>query len=196
MADKKKKRFIDLEEFAQRHGSDMDHVRQVRDNAAALFDETAKMHKLGNEERFLLLGGALVHDVGYRKNPPRHHKVGRDIIMESGLQNFDDRELRIMACMARYHRRALPDRDHRVYRDLSEADQVLVEKLAALLRVADGLDRSHSRSVQALQVKRTKNSVRLLVKQRQNNPDDIEGAKRKSEWFEVLFGVQLEIIAE
>jgi len=193
MQEKNKKRLKDLEEFAQRYGSDMEHVLQVRDNAAAFFKETEKLHKLGKDERFLLLAGAIVHDIGYRTHPPRHHKVGRDIIMDSGLQNFDERELRILACITRYHRRALPDRQHRVFRDLTEADQALVEKLAAVLRIADGLDRSHKRSVVGMKAKHSKGILRVAVKQRENCSDDLEGGKRKGEWFEILFSVQLAI---
>jgi exopolyphosphatase/guanosine-5'-triphosphate,3'-diphosphate pyrophosphatase len=137
-----------------------------------------------------------LHDTGYSNRPAQHHKGSRDLIVASDIEGFSRRELAVIACVARYHRKALPAKSHSVYADLDAADQALVRKLAAILRIADGLDRSHCASVESISVTQERGVVRIGVKQRAPHPVDIETAVRKGDLFEQTFGVKLEVCAE
>ena len=119
-----------------------DHARQVTRLALELFDGLAPLHGLGARERFLLECAGLLHDVGWIYGQKRHHKAAMTRIMSADLP-FDDRERRLVALVARYHRKALPRNDHPHFGDLDESDQARVRVLAGCLRVADGLDRTH-----------------------------------------------------
>jgi len=184
------------EAFARKHDPELDHAVQVCRNSLALFDVTGDLHGLSDRDRVLLEAAALMHDTGYENRPSQHHKGSRDLILGSKLKGFSGPELKMIACVARYHRKAPPDPSHKIYRDLDPPAQSAVTRMAALLRVADGLDRSHVDSVASLRVERHGSRLRLFVKQRHSNPTDIWGGTRKKQLFEEVFGVELEIEAE
>ena len=125
----------------------------------------------------------------------RHHKHSRDLILGMDLPAFSDREKRIIACVALYHRKANPAADHVVYAGLKKADRRRVEKLAALLRIADGLDRCHEASCKRVTADLAKGTLTIRVEQRGPNPTDIWGAQRKQSLFEEVFGVRVTIEA-
>jgi len=175
---------------------DPDPAHSVHVCALALqfFDATIALHAFGERERSLLQAAALLHDTGHSVDPLRHHKCGRDIILKAKLPGFSRNDLRIVACVARYHRKAHPKAEHKVYADLDDPDKELVRRLAALLRIADGLDRSHTSSARALRFEDTPSAYRVVVTQCAENETDLEGANRKRGLFEESFGKPVEIV--
>ena len=184
------------EAFMRAHDSDPEHALQVCRTSLALFDATRALHKLGPAARRVLAGAALMHDTGFSVDVGRHHKHARDLILNADLEGFSPNEQRMVACVARYHRKAHPAPGHKVYRDLAGRDQAVVRRLSALLRLADGLDRSHAGSTQAVRFRQKGDSAKLYVKQPGTNTTDIWGAERKRELFEQEFELQLEILAD
>jgi exopolyphosphatase/guanosine-5'-triphosphate,3'-diphosphate pyrophosphatase len=175
---------------------DPPHVFQVCRLALRLFDATATLHRLGAKERRILHAAALLHDVGHTIDVLRHHKHARDLILAAKLPGFSDREKEVIACVARYHRKAHPSPGHRLYRDLGRKDRDRVAKLAAILRIADGLDRCHTASVRSLRVEQQPNQLVVRVAQRRPSSLDIWGGLRKRALFEEVFGLQVQIVAE
>ncbi len=181
--------------LARRLDPDPPHAFQVAKLALVLFDATMEFHALGPKERRLLHLAALTHDTGHSVDMLLHHKRARDIILAHDLEGVSRNEHRVIACVARYHRKAHPLGSHKIYRDLDPLRQQIVRKLAALLRIADGLDRSHTASARDLRVDRVDAGVRISVDQRTKNSTDIWGANRKRGLFEEVFGVPVEIVA-
>jgi putative phosphoesterase len=127
-----------------------EHTHRVTELSLRLFDELQPLHQLGGEERFLLRCGALLHDIGWIEGQKGHHKTSRDLILNASDFPFSERERTIIASVTRYHRGALPKDKHDHFAALSPVDQYHVTILAALLRVGDGLDRTHRNVVQDL----------------------------------------------
>ena len=205
----------DTEQFAAAHDPDPAHSRHVAQNSLALFDALADLHQLDararagkkpapqmcrrdarTTTRTLLHAAALLHDVGYALDPASHHKQSRDLILGSGITDFLPQDLAVIACIARYHRKGLPDPSHKVYRDLDAQSQQLVNRLAAILRIADGLDRSHAGSARAIRVTRSRGAVSIHVQQEPPSPADIQAALKKADLFAQAFGVKVEIIPD
>ena len=186
-------RIVAAKALAETHDPDPAHAFQVSKNSLVLFDALRGLHGLGDRERVLLHAAALMHDTGYENRPFQHHKGSRDLILASALEGFSPKERVIIACVARYHRKAGPAPSHKVYCDLDEASRVVVNKLAALLRVADGLDRSHAESAESLKVMHARGTIRLKVRQRTPNPVDLATGTRKADLFEAVFGMKIEI---
>ena len=113
--------------------------------------------KLNPDDRPLLEAAARLQDVGYLINYDQHHKHSYHLILNSRLAGFRPRELELIANVARYHRGARPKHKHANFRQLPPEDQRRVEQLAAILRLAGGLDRSHSQQVKDVTVQ----SVRI-----------------------------------
>jgi exopolyphosphatase/guanosine-5'-triphosphate,3'-diphosphate pyrophosphatase len=182
-------------DFARRHAWDEPHCRQVTALALSLFDQTAELHQLGPAERELLEAAGLLHDVGYAVAQSSHHKHSLYLIRNADLDGWSTRELLLVANVARYHRKALPSQRHADYMALDERDRVVVRKLAALLRVADGLDADHFQVVQEVVVTDQGDALRLQLRARDEPDLDVWAAARNADLFGLEFGRPLEPVA-
>ncbi len=196
--------------FARRYDFEEGHSLQDERLALRIFDETARLglHGLAanspefpqvtpsstDSPRDLLRYAALLHDIGYVSGYEEHHKTAFKLILAEPLPGLSSREQAVVAHVARYHRGGLPDpAKHAAFADLAAEDQRLVAQLGAILRFADGLDRSHTNAVQDLRCALDGN--RLSVTLLPGHGDEAErwaGAK-KARWFEAVFGVQVEL---
>ncbi len=140
------------EELSKKYWPDVDHYRQVANMALGLFDGLTSMHELGTRERCWLEHAAILHDIGLSKGA-KHHKKSAQLILNDPQLPFSSQDRRIIASIARYHRKALPKTKHY---NLASLDRPAVQKicvLSSLLRVADSLDYTHRVSVKALGIK-------------------------------------------
>src|SRR5262245_6182130 len=135
------------EALGHKHHFDSAHGRHVAELAVQLFDALAEEHGLGERERLLLQVAALLHDVGIHVNLRAHHKHSQYIIAASQIFGLSNDETAIVSNIARYHRRGLPQKSHLPYVALDGHDRLIVNKLAAILRVANALDAEHPQSV-------------------------------------------------
>lgn len=170
-----------------------DHALQVCRLSLELFDQLVDLHRLGRSERRLLEAAALLHDIGQSIDFPLHHKHARDLILRAKLPGFDPEERAVIACVARYHRKGHPQPGHKVYRDLPSDAQRVAASLAALIRIADGLDRSQSSCTTAVHVSRDRSGVHIRVEQQVPNDVDIWAANRKRGLFEEVFELPVDI---
>ena len=168
---------------------DVAHSRQVRDLALQLFDQLNGLHHLGSNERDLLEAAALLHDIGWTVSHDKHHKHAYRLIQESqrSLADFTATEIELIANIARYHRKALPALKHEPFAALAETDREIVRKLAALLRVADGLDRPHRQEVRQLTCEVTAGVIKLRLQVRYDPEAHRAGGERKRDLFEQVF---------
>jgi exopolyphosphatase / guanosine-5'-triphosphate,3'-diphosphate pyrophosphatase len=179
--------------FARRHAWDEAHCRQVTALALSLFDQTTALHGLGPAERELLEGAGLLHDVGYAVAQSARHKHSLYLIRNAALDGWTPRELLMMANVARYHRKALPSDRHADYMALDDPDRVVVRRLAALLRVAEGLDADHFQVVQAIKVVDDPPHLRLELQARDD--PDLWSATHNADLFETEFGREVVPVA-
>jgi exopolyphosphatase/guanosine-5'-triphosphate,3'-diphosphate pyrophosphatase len=134
-------------ELGERCGYWAEHAQQVARLALAVFDQTRAVHGLGEKERDWLEFGALLHDVGVHISYERHHRHSYYLIKNGDLRGFDPEEIEVIALVARYHRQATPKKSHDGYGDLSGPRRRAVKTLAAIVRLAEGLDRSHAQAI-------------------------------------------------
>ena len=114
---------------------------------------------------FIITAAALLANVGLWLSHSRHHQHSYYMIRNSEhLSGFTDREIELVAQIARYHRKSAPSVErHPAFAALDERDRQIVRALAGVLRVAIGLDRSHAELVQGVEARVEKESVSLLV---------------------------------
>ena len=124
-----------------------EHAQQVARLALSIFDQTRSEHGLGDREREWLEFGALLHDVGVHISYERHHRHSYYLIKNGDLRGFEPHETEIIALIARYHRQALPKKTHEGFDELEPAHRRVVKHLSAMVRLAEGLDRSHAQAV-------------------------------------------------
>ena len=162
------------------------HSKHVSIFALQLFDEFKEELKLKESDRDLLEYAALMHDIGYYISYRKHHKHALYLIRYSDLLGFKENEINIMANVARYHRKSTPRKRHKRYRKLSKSNRKRVKKLSAILRIADGLDRSHYQNVQQLEIENKSDAINLLIMTQADPELEIWGTLRKAELLEKI----------
>ncbi|SDS28631.1 Ppx/GppA phosphatase family protein [Gramella sp. MAR_2010_147] len=171
------------------------HSKHVAKMALQLFDCFRQELELEERDRELLEYACLLHDIGYYISYRKHHKHALYLIIHSDLKGFTEDEINIMANVARYHRRSFPKKKHFLYKKLEKPLRKKVKKLSALLRVADGLDRSHYQNVEKLEVENATEKVNFYITTMGDPELEIWGAERKSKLFQKVTGKKLEIYA-
>jgi exopolyphosphatase/guanosine-5'-triphosphate,3'-diphosphate pyrophosphatase len=162
------------------------HALHVAGLALRLFDQTKVLHGFGQREREWLECSAILHDIGYMINSRQHHKHAYYLIKNSDLSGFTAEEIDLIANIARYHRRSVPTRKHDEFTALPEGSQRVINVLSALLRIADGLDRSQFSVVQNIDVKIGK-TVLITAQVSGDAELEIWAARGRSDLFEKVF---------
>jgi exopolyphosphatase/guanosine-5'-triphosphate,3'-diphosphate pyrophosphatase len=169
------------------------HSVHVADLSLQIFDQMVEQRPelLGEHgtpaAREILQVAALLHDVGYFINYSKHHKHSYHLIVHSDLPGFTHRELEVVANIARYHRRAEPKMKHPTFAKLTEADRLFVSRLSAILRAADGLDRTHTQAVRAVRLRLVGVEATFILEAEEEPAVDMWGSDRKGRMFEKMF---------
>lgn len=138
--------------LGEKYHYDALHAQAVARLAVRLFEVLAADHALGRHDRLLLQVAALLHDIGIFVGVRAHHKHTQYILEASEIFGVSRDDMRVVANVARYHRRGLPQATHLSYMVLSREDRVRVQKLAALLRLANALDAEHLQKIRDLRL--------------------------------------------
>ncbi|MEO7402775.1 MAG: hypothetical protein ABIU95_03805, partial [Burkholderiales bacterium] len=177
-----------VEEFAKNCGVDLPHARQVARLAGSLWQQLATPLGLKVDDRELIETAALLANVGYLINFEGHHKHSYHLIVNSELTGFERRQLQILANVARYHRGTRPKKKHENFAELSLEDQQRVRALAAILRLALALDRTHQQNVAEVRARVRDDAVRITIQSQGDTDVDLWAAERKVDLFEKVFG--------
>jgi exopolyphosphatase/guanosine-5'-triphosphate,3'-diphosphate pyrophosphatase len=136
----------------------------------------------------LLSVAAILHDTGMYLSARSHHKHSMYLIQNSDLFGLSRSDITLVALVARYHRRTTPKAVHAEYAALSREDRLAVAKLAAILRVADALDRSHSQRIAVVDCRREKGRFVIVVKNVEDLSIEQLGVASKGDMFEEVYG--------
>ena len=177
--------------LARRYDSDAAHAEQVTRLSLLLFDQLRELHGLGDVDRRILLAAALLHDIGQYVSYRRHHKHSYYLIANSELPAFTPSQILLVALVSRYHRRSEPKEEHEGYGELSRSDRDLVDRLAALLRVADALDREHQQQVTGVTATVEDDELVLAVEGTGDLLPERWAVQRKAKLAERVFGLRV-----
>lgn len=179
--------------LARRAESVYEHGVETARLAVRLFDLTVSLHGLGAREREWLEYAALLHDVGYSINYRAHHRHSYYLITHAGLDAFDPAEVEVIALVARYHRGKRPKRKRPDLAARPEWQRRIVRRLAALLRLADALDRTHARRVETLFCAIGKKRVTIDLISPYDVTLELEAVRERARLFEKIFGRKLRV---
>jgi len=192
-------------ELARRCHFDEPHAQHVARLALSLFDQTRDVHGLGEVDEELLEFSALLHDIGFYISPSGHHKHAQYLIETADMVGFSRDEVEIMALAARYHRKAEPPSKrakralrlrHAAFSKLARRTRRRVRYLAALLRIADALDRTHGRLIRAVRCQLRRKTIELRVEVEGDPELELWAARRKSDLLESLTGLRLRLAVD
>lgn len=178
----------------RRFGYEEAHAGRVAELAERIFDQLAgddAPASLTRHHRTLLSAAALLHDIGYHIAHESHHKHALYLIKNSELTGFSEAERDVIANVARYHRGPAPRERHVDYTALNEVDRQTVFAMAAILRIADALDRSHDNRVSDVRCVRDGRLLHLQLSSSANCDHEIFAAEQRAEMFEQAFACKL-----
>jgi exopolyphosphatase/guanosine-5'-triphosphate,3'-diphosphate pyrophosphatase len=186
-------RWPEVEALLQRYEQEPEHVEQVARLADEIFVGWQSWHQASPQARGWLQTAALLHDIGWSQTPDGkgHHKWSARLIADGPWSSLPEQEVRVVAQVARYHRKALPSMEHEDFRILPDHDQHLVQVLAGILRVADGLDRTHRQIVENVVGVVTPTQLQLTIKARGQTGPEVRMAKEKGDLVELVSGREL-----
>ena len=160
-----------MQQLADRCDDRPDHSQHVAELALGLFDELDETLGLPTDSRRYLEFAALLANIGVVVSHAKHHLHTYYMVRNSELMGLSDREVELVAQVARYHRKSVPKPEHAEFAALSAADQKIVRSLAALLRVAIGLDRTYDGRVKSVSAKVGADEITIAVKPKGKKAD-------------------------
>ena len=179
----------------QRYDMDPRHAAHVARLALQVFDATQRLHQLTSTEREWLEYGALLHDIGSSVGYPKHQRHSYYLITHGDLTGFSGEEVEILASLGRYHRKSPPSRKDENWKRLDPYVRPAVEKLIAVLRIADALDRTHRQLISSTAVRIRLRRVELEATASDDCEAELEAARAKSDLFEKVFDRRVEFRA-
>jgi exopolyphosphatase/guanosine-5'-triphosphate,3'-diphosphate pyrophosphatase len=167
---------------------EVQHSEQVTKLSIMLFEKLHVVHHFGSYELFLLTCAAILHDIGWVQGQAAHHKASMQMIYSDKTVSLTEKDRKKIAAIARYHRKALPKPNHALYKDLTDKEQRQVSLLAGILRVADGLDRSHMSAVKKVDVNISNNIIEFCCATVGSASSEMFAAQKKADLFEISTG--------
>ncbi len=177
-----------VRQFAAACGYESEHCEHVTFLAERLFDALRPLHGLEGGARLCLTCAGLLHDIGWIDGQKGHHKRSMEMILSEMSLPFSPAERAMVALTARYHRKAMPNPKHKVYASLSRARKMTVDVLAAILRAADGLDRSHVSAIADVQVIIEPMRIEVVCRTHGDAGTELCIARKKADLMERVFG--------
>ena len=178
---------------ARLYDPDPAHSEQVSKLALALFDGLRVLHNYNDSERRLIEIAAWLHDIGWSQAiSGKHHKLSRDMIKELVIPGLGKQDKDLCALIARYHTKALPDVvNHRQFAALEQESRDLVEWLAGILRVADGLDCNHAEIIRQLTCEVADKVITIKLEVTGDCRKELEKARQKQDLLSKKTGKEI-----
>lgn len=178
-------------EIGARYKTDRKHADCVANFSRQLFRELQHLHGLDPKYELVLRVAATLHEVGMFISPREHHKHSLYILLNTEIFGLSTQDREMVALLARYHRRYNPEPNHPHFSDLSREDRMIVLKLAALLRLADGLDRSHSQRIKSIQLRPEGSRLTVLTQGVDDTTVEQIAIDSKCDLFREIYGYDI-----
>lgn len=172
------------------------HAHQVARLAMSIFRQTREVHGLSNSDGQLLEYAAILHDIGFYISPKGHHRHAQYLIESHEMRGFSKEEARIIALVARFHRKAAPKKSHTGFGELPKDVRRRVRSLSAILRVADALDRTHAALVRSVRCTVGDDVIEMRIEADDDPELELWASRRKGDLFEEVAGRKLRLALE
>lgn len=178
-------------EIGTRYKTDRKHAEHVAAFSQQLFRELRHLHGLDSKYELILRVAATLHEVGMFVSPREHHKHSMYIILNTEVFGLSTSDRELVALLARYHRRYNPEPNHPHFSDLTRDERMIVYKLAAILRIADALDRSHSQRIRSIQLRPEGSRLYILTPGVDDTTVEQIAINSKSDIFREIYGYEI-----
>lgn len=179
-----------LHSIGRRYHYDEAHSRQVEKLAVLMFDKLGRHHGMDSHCRILLQATALLHDIGKYVSLRSHSLYSYKLIMSSDILGFSEMDKKIVALASYYHAHRLFGNVHPDVEPMSPEVMPLVAKLAALVRLADAMDRSYKQKIRNCRVNIKNGVMKVDAVTREDLTIEEWTFASKASFFEEVYGLQ------
>ena len=180
-----------LYSIGERYQYDEAHSLQVAKLALAMFDKLGKHHGLDSHSRILLQATALLHDIGKYVSLRSHSLYSYMLIMSCDILGFSEMDKKIVALASYYHaHRLFSGKRHAEVEEMSPEIMPLVAKIAALVRLADAMDRSYKQKIKSCRVNVKNGVMKVEAVTLEDLTIEEWTFASKSSFFEEVYGLQ------
>jgi exopolyphosphatase/guanosine-5'-triphosphate,3'-diphosphate pyrophosphatase len=179
--------------MAEKYGVDKKHATYVEKMSLALFEKTWKYHRLGDQEKLYLQVAAILHDSGNYVSLSGHGAHSSNIIRTQSIMGFSDKELELIANIAKYHTTKIPTYADRSYNVLSHHEKILVSKLSAILKIAESMDISHLQKIHDLEVLVSDDTIQLNLLSNKDILLEKWDIMNNIEFFQEVMGIKIKL---
>ena len=179
--------------ICEKYRCDQAHWEHVTELSLRLFDELRPEHGLSRRHRLLLRVAAMLHETGVYVSGRAHHKHSYYLVSNAEIFGLNAEEVQVVALVARYHRRGTPRPTHVEYVSLPREKRMVVSKLAAILRVADALDRGHAQQVRDLHVEKRGDELVIHVHGATDLTLERRAMAKKADLFGDIYGMAVRL---
>lgn len=179
---------------AGKYRADLVHADKVSQYALRVFDALKEDFALEPRQRLFLEIAALVHDIGKYVSLKEHHRHGQYLIESETIFGLLDAERSIVGNLIRYHYGEALQRRNRIHGALSQEDQVGIAKMAAILRLAEALDRGHEQKIVDFTLEKTEMDLVIRADTAADIAVEKIGVLAQSDMFEDVFGLKLILV--
>ena len=176
---------------SKNYGQGPDHARQVSKLAFKIYDELVRLKLLNDspEDRLILEAAAVLHDIGHPQEP--HQETGFDFLAEeipklTAEEPISNAALSTLLTSVLWHN----ERNYLKRGAIEIFDRNRSEKVAAIIRVADGLDLISQPPVENVRLSIGDGLLRITVISRYSVELQILQAKEKADLMKSAFGLQ------
>ena len=176
---------------AERYHGIPERQHELEEIAVKIFDATKRYHGLGERERLLLRIAAILHDCGKYISMVNVGKCSYDIIMATEIIGLSHIEREIIANVVKFnHETFIYYRAQQSATDLDRQSYLTIAKLTAILRLANGLDRSHEQKFHDIRVEVCDGQLIIRV------PGEVDLTMEKglfvhrADFFEEVYGIR------
>ena len=180
--------------IAQHYHSDIKHCQTAATLSCIIFDRMKKIHGLTSHERLLLELAAKLHDCGYYVNSRNHHLSSYYLIKNSAIYGLTEEEISLIAQITQYSETHVPTTGTPGFFTMSEQQRLMVSKLAAILRMANAMDKSHKSKVNEIKVKLTDDKITITAISDQSLYLEKWAFKECAPFFQEVFGITPELL--
>ena len=179
--------------MAEKYGVDEKHASYVEKMSLSLFDKTWKYHKLGDQEKLYLQVAAILHDSGNYVSLSGHGAHSFNIIRTQSIMGFSDKELELIANIAKYHTSQIPSYSDRSYYVLSHHEKILVSKLSAILKIAESMDISHMQKIHDIEILVSEDTLQLNLLSNKDILLEQWDIMNNVEFFQEVMGIKIKL---
>lgn len=180
-------------DVAKKFKTDHKHAEHVAKFAQQIYEELQDLHGLDAKHAMLLRAAAILHETGMFISPREHHKHSLYLILNSEIFGLSALDRTMVALLTRYHRRYNPDTNHPHFSDLTRTERMTIFKLAAILRVADSLDRSHSQRIKTIRLRRDGDVFIIETPGVEDTTVEQLAINGKCDIFNEIYGYEIEL---